>query len=282
VPQEIISITINSEFDGYANQIKYYDEVLTQSARNYAFTGDAKWKIIYKDTVPLLDNVIKSALEKGDTDDKTIFAGIDGANLKLIDLEEKSIILVDTGDRQQAVDILESKEYWQNKNIYKKGLEQYYAKRKTGFNDILITATKDISDIIKDLQADAGSIKFSIIIMLSIVILGSILLYLLIRKYIINPVNDIKKAAEIVAQGNLTERVKVQSHDELGQLSVSFNQMIDSLKDAQENIEKKVEQRTQELKKANNFMVDREVKMIELKKDLQQKNEILNKLLKQP
>ena len=42
IPKAIRTINESSRLDGLAQFIRYYDEVLTQSARNFAFTKDKK------------------------------------------------------------------------------------------------------------------------------------------------------------------------------------------------------------------------------------------------
>jgi len=64
------------------------------------------------------------------------------------------------------------------------------------------------------------------------------------------------------------------STDEVGTLSKSMNSMMGSIRASQENLEKKVEERTKdlertkdELERMNAFMVDRELKLAEMKKE---------------
>ncbi len=70
--------------DELADQIQYYDEVLTQSARNYAFTGDRKWRDRYTDTEPKLELVINEAIDEGNEEEKALFSSIDASNVYLI------------------------------------------------------------------------------------------------------------------------------------------------------------------------------------------------------
>ena len=113
----------SSYLDSLSQVIKYYDEVLTQSARNYAFTGKERWKSRYIQVVPLLDNVIKNAISLGDKDDMRFFSGVDKANLALVEIEEQALDAVDQGDQAKAIELLESNRYWELKSEYKNGLE---------------------------------------------------------------------------------------------------------------------------------------------------------------
>ncbi len=71
--------------------IDYYDEVLTQSARNYAFTQDKKWERRYRESEPKLIAALEEALANGDSTDKEFLDRIDKANLKLVEMEYRSI-----------------------------------------------------------------------------------------------------------------------------------------------------------------------------------------------
>jgi len=61
-----------------------------------------------------------------------------------------------------------------------------------------------------------------------------------------------------------------KSSDEVGVLSRTVAGMVESIRQSQENLEKKVEERTHDLEKLNSYMTDRELKMIEMKKEIEQ------------
>jgi two-component system OmpR family sensor kinase len=65
------------------------------------------------------------------------------------------------------------------------------------------------------------SVVFASVIAL---LLGAILFF-----QIIAPLRQLNKAASGIAQGDLSQRVSIHSHDELGELSQTFNQMAESL-----------------------------------------------------
>jgi two-component system NtrC family sensor kinase len=71
---------------------------------------------------------------------------------------------------------------------------------------------------------------------------------------IINPLSKMVVATQEIARGDLSHKVEVSSKDELGYLAMSFNQMTSNLRAANKKLiewgktlEKKVEERTQEL-----------------------------------
>jgi nitrate/nitrite-specific signal transduction histidine kinase len=91
---------------------------------------------------------------------------------------------------------------------------------------------------------------------------------LIVSRLVIQPLKIFTEAAKEVTKGNLDVKVNIEGSDEIGQLAKSFNGMLIELQGARENIEKKVAERTADLEKINNFMVGREIKMIDLKKQI--------------
>lgn len=89
---------------------------------------------------------------------------------------------------------------------------------------------KDVSPIFQ---------KTILVIVISM-ILGAIAVFFITRS-IIKPLRKLKEQAIIVSKGDLTEQIKVQSNDEIGQLGQAFNEMQESLKGLVQQIENNVE-----------------------------------------
>ena len=98
---------------------------------------------------------------------------------------------------------------------------------------------------------------------------GCVILLLLILFFItssiINPLKNMVLAANRIAQGNLNQKVNMAFQDELGQLAQAFNQMTENLKKANEKLvqwgktlEKRVEERTKELKEMQSHLIQSE------------------------
>ena len=66
----------------------------------------------------------------------------------------------------------------------------------------------------------------------------------------------------------LSYRTNIETSDEIGSLAKSFNVMTEELEIAYADVETRVEDRTEKLVKLNGLMVGREVKMVELKKEI--------------
>jgi signal transduction histidine kinase len=84
------------------------------------------------------------------------------------------------------------------------------------------------------------------------------LVFALMGRHLVKPINDLVTGTHLIASGNLNTRIEASSKDELGVLAESFNRMAGSLKanqaaleEAYKNLEQKVAERTQELALAN-------------------------------
>jgi serine phosphatase RsbU (regulator of sigma subunit) len=116
------AISNQFKLQNLSNQIIYYDEVLTMSARMYAGTGDSKWESRYNQFVSQLEITIKQIIEQTPNTYNANAKKTDEANLKLVDLETKSFDLVRQGKAQEAMQILSGTEYESLKQIYADGI----------------------------------------------------------------------------------------------------------------------------------------------------------------
>lgn len=112
-----------------------------------------------------------------------------------------------------------------------------------------------------------------------------------VGRKVARPVVRLRNSAMEIAKGNLKSRANVRSNDEIGDLAASFDQMAGMLEKSREklesyskDLEKKVAERTQELEKSKNVLqntnvdlerfnklaVGRELKMVELKKRIEE------------
>jgi HAMP domain-containing protein len=130
----------------------------------------------------------------------------------------------------------------------------------------------DTKEIVKPINNLLIFFLIKFIVVLIIVILSINLTI----KTITKPIKELVQGVDTIKDGNLKTRIKVYSKDEVGQLSESFNEMAEKLHSSYENLEQKVDNRTKELKKANNSMVGREIKMMELKKEIEKLKKKIN------
>ena len=230
IPEAVKAVNETSHLDGIAQFIRYYDEVLTQSARNYAFTHDEKWKQRYKDIEPKLDKIIRDAVEKGDRQDKEFFSGIDKANLALVDMECRSIELVDNGKAEEAAKILQSGEYWNQKDIYAQGLIKYVHRRGNEYDQALSVSAEEIRLANQRAQNLIRTSALLILICAGITLILLIVVGYFIYYSVAKPIAMLKAATTEIGNGKLDMQLDIDSKDEIGELATSFNTMVDNLK----------------------------------------------------
>ncbi len=93
--------------------------------------------------------------------------------------------------------------------------------------------------------------------MLVIVVMGiGIMVAILLVRIIVPPIGQLVSATQRIARGDLSHPVTIRTNDEIGDLAMSFNQMVKQLEDSRrefedysKTLERKVEERTTELER---------------------------------
>ncbi len=136
-------------------------------------------------------------------------------------------------------------------------------------NDVAVGFIIYSTDI-TEIKNEASNSFFAIIaICISVLVLFISISIYYINRYIIKPLKLFKDGVESInSSSNLNINVAEYSKDEIGQLSHSFNLLKEKLRKTQNEIETRVKDRTADLEKLNGLMVGRELKMIELKKEV--------------
>jgi diguanylate cyclase (GGDEF)-like protein len=106
-------------------RIRYYDEVLTGSARLAASTGDVSYQRRYHDRAPELDAVIAEALRVARSPQAiAAIKQTDAANRALVKMEERSFTLDNQGREDAALLLLTSPRYLEQKQVYAQGFNR--------------------------------------------------------------------------------------------------------------------------------------------------------------
>ncbi len=133
-----------------------------------------------------------------------------------------------------------------------------------------------ISEPASTVLAPATSVaRTTTLFLLPVFLLAVFIITLLLKRFIVRPITDLTTVTEEISAGNLDKRVKITSQDEIGTLGNAFNNMAEKLQSLYTGLEQQVkertvvlEEKTAELEKMNKLMVGRELKMIELKKEI--------------
>ncbi len=209
----------------------YYDEVLTQSARNYAFSARPEWKERYRDFEVRLQEVIDEALAAGNQQDQANFKQLSRANDSLVALEYRAFALSDRGDRQGALQILNSQTYSRLKQDYLESLRDYQEFKDREVENNLSTIQHLISrhaanekELILNLKV--GFVAYVVLLLALTWITSFVFLRIVINRLLI-----LREGAEKIKEGAFDYRIRLQSKDEFQDLAMAFNSMAGSLRD---------------------------------------------------
>jgi two-component system NtrC family sensor kinase len=97
-----------------------------------------------------------------------------------------------------------------------------------------------------------------IVALAAISMIVAIVVASIFSKRITRQIDQLRKGADVIAEGNLENRLRVDSGDEIELLAQQFNLMASKLQDSYQTLEKKVEERTRELKASQEAMVQQE------------------------
>ncbi|GIK77775.1 MAG: hypothetical protein BroJett022_14650 [Actinomycetes bacterium] len=79
--------------------------------------------------------------------------------------------------------------------------------------------------------AGADSLGFSILVVILVATTISLELTILLSRSILEPLADLRRATDAVAEGDLDIAVPITTADEIGELAASFNQMVEGLRE---------------------------------------------------
>ncbi|MBD3404164.1 HAMP domain-containing protein [candidate division GN15 bacterium] len=103
------------------------------------------------------------------------------------------------------------------------------------------------------------------ILLTVLVVLATIVMLAFIINAITKPVTEMVTVTDQVSRGDLSQRLKINQHDEIGHLASTFNKMIESLKQSRDeieeynrNLEHKIVERTHQLEEAQAQLIQSE------------------------
>lgn len=124
---------------------------------------------------------------------------------------------------------------------------------------------------LKNMKNMLSDIIFTSVLILFIVIIIAIASSIIFIRWIVKPISHVTQVAMEISEGDLTKTVAVKSSDEIGLMAKNFNKMTNFLKNTineletfKQGLEKQVEKRTSDLKKANIEMIKAYNKLSEL------------------
>ena len=230
IPGSLESMNETTYLEGFAQAIRYYDEVATQAVRNYAFTQDKKWEQRYKDTKSEFDSMVTEVIGKGAERNRGLLSSVNEANLALAEMENTSIEFVNNGMTEDAINILESSRYLDQKKIQEQNLEDYTRRREAEHEEALANSNRTVSLAMERTQNITKYSRRLVSIFAIIALVLALGSGFVIARSIYIPLQKLKDAAAETGKGNLDTQIEIESTDEIGQVAASFKKMTDDLK----------------------------------------------------
>ena len=234
---------------------------------SYIVIGSEELKMAIQDYPEELSLKISAFIE----DEKTR----EDFGLALFELDENISSLIKTNEQPENKFDVNNQILRVYESIDKlKELEKGLLDHRTDELQAIINKQEETTSWITKLSLFSGAAVF---------IIGFFLSYLLSRS-ITRSITKLRDAARKISEGKLNTKIEIKSKDEIGQLASVFNEMAAKLKESYSDLEQKVFGRTKELeatkkvleenlkdlKQMNNLMIGRELKMVELKKEIEE------------
>jgi signal transduction histidine kinase len=143
--------------------------------------------------------------------------------------------LLQSNDRTQAVLRLRDM----------KSLENKMSNEFAGLNDL---ETRKLGEVQHQLNESVRTTNRAIAGLAAYLLISLLAFTILLRRRVLQPLGLLLKATNQVRQGDFSARANVRRQDELGQLAHGFNFMAESLAESYAGLERKVEERTSQLK----------------------------------
>ncbi|QLH05845.1 ATP-binding protein [Nitrosopumilus ureiphilus] len=229
IPMALTGLSDSSHLLSHAYLIEYYDEVLTQSARNYAFTQNIMWKERYYENEPKLNFEITSALEDGTDKTNNIFSQINDANIRLVELEHISLNLVDDDKSEEAIIVLESTEYWNLKQKYQKGLIEFRELTNTQYSDATETSLITLESVtLMTSKQTQTAFQSTIILIFIFLIVTTSFSYFSLKSTTLS-ITELRNNVNKITTKNLDINLEPSGDDEIKDLAKDIKIMYDEL-----------------------------------------------------
>jgi len=261
IPGMLDEISRTTELGTLIHFMRYYDEVLTHSARNYAFTSNEQWKNRYYNVESLLEEIIQKAEDTESGSEKIFLQEIGKAQSIRSDIEKRAIGLIDQGQSDEAMGLLDGREYWRQKNIYNRQLDKYLSRRGGHSGEVIARSKALVNRLLREAHAATAKSEQLIISLTLFTLVVAMVVGYIVSRTISAPIRSLVGVARELSKGNLEYPIEVKAGGEIGELSARLKEMVANIKHDRDMIvsakkdlegfsrglEEKVRERTQEV-----------------------------------
>lgn len=115
---------------------------------------------------------------------------------------------------------------------------------------LIETEKQEFREAANETHASITNAAYILMASMVVVILIALVAGILVSRSIVKPIQKLNEAAHQIATGDLDHKLTIQSGDEVGELTTSFDHMRGNLKTQRDHMEEQVEARTADLKVA--------------------------------
>ena len=173
-------------------------------------------------------------------------------SLHVVMLDQNGYTLIDTKNRDMEGEFQRSKYLDQEKSDEHKPISREISKDSflvVDYNDVLLDTITRVNVSSNVFQAVDDILKLILLIGAIASIIISFIVSVILARYISNPIKDLITIMGEVEEGKFDIKAETKNNDEIGDLSIYFNQMLDRLnKYMNAVIEKQQQLRTTEIK----------------------------------
>ncbi|MEL7124546.1 MAG: hypothetical protein AAFO07_34250 [Bacteroidota bacterium] len=211
LPEQISELTRSIYIKVLAEETLYYDEVLTQSTRNYVFTSNSDWKKRFEENEIALQETISRTLQKANVIDSINFMNLSQANDSLMQLEYLAFQLKDQGKEEEALAVLESSSYNILKGKYLASIRSYIIEKDIQIKRALTSIEQMVTKHSDEEQSLIINLKVGFIVYLFALLLLTLVSAYFFLKYLVDRILSLKKGAELIALGNFDTKIDFQT-----------------------------------------------------------------------
>ena len=242
---------INKSFDNLTDVIdlKTSVENLSSVASVYAESGDIAWKVKYDELLVIFNGLLTKVSPAPEWKEGVIIIKeFKETTDDLQKVEAVSMQRAKAGDMLGAKRVLDSK-YSDNISLAGNLLYSFIDKGRENVSAEVVSSQNFL--IMREILFIALGFLF---LLITLLVMAKIF-----NTQILRPINRLAKTAKIIADGDMSSRVEIQSRDEIGSLAHDFNIMLDRLEYSHSLLNttiKDLDKANQEMKKVDQIKSD--------------------------
>ncbi|MFH1237317.1 MAG: ATP-binding protein [Candidatus Aenigmatarchaeota archaeon] len=149
-----------------------------------------------------------------------------------------------------------------------------------------VVGTVQVDFTMENINNDISAVRNTLIMgYMALMLISIAALFFLLRIIVIKPIQKINKGVETLSSGKMDYNVDIKSKDEIGSLSKAFNEMVNELKQSnnqikmhEHDLEEKVEERTKDLDVKVGELTDTKTAILNMMEDMDDANRNLMKM----